>query len=213
MIKKWLSTLTGVSLSFALFISGMPASQAHPGRTDANGGHTCRTNCEKWGLEYGEYHYHNGKSSTNSSSASSSSSNNNVGAKANSKKSEKVKVIKPAPIAIGLYVDKEKIALKSSAVLYDGQLMLPLTEMLQILKVSYKVVDGKVFIEGHEGQLGVPVKQGGKRMTKAGEEVLLHTPIIQYEGRVMVPLQLLRMAAEHSFEYKKAEKALYIALS
>ena len=33
---------------------------AHPGRTDSNGGHTCRTNCEKWGLEYGEYHYHNG---------------------------------------------------------------------------------------------------------------------------------------------------------
>ncbi|KMZ43680.1 MULTISPECIES: YHYH domain-containing protein [Bacillales] len=34
--------------------------EAHPGRTDANGGHTCRTNCEKWGLQYGEYHYHNG---------------------------------------------------------------------------------------------------------------------------------------------------------
>ncbi|WP_420849654.1 YHYH domain-containing protein [Peribacillus tepidiphilus] len=36
---------------------------AHPGRTDGNGGHTCRTNCEKWGLDYGEYHYHNGGSS------------------------------------------------------------------------------------------------------------------------------------------------------
>ncbi|MBW7651353.1 thermonuclease family protein [Anoxybacillus sp. ST4] len=32
---------------------------AHPGKTDANGGHTCRTNCEKWGLKTGEYHYHN----------------------------------------------------------------------------------------------------------------------------------------------------------
>jgi hypothetical protein len=34
---------------------------AHPGRTDAKGCHTCRTNCESWGLEYGEYHCHNGK--------------------------------------------------------------------------------------------------------------------------------------------------------
>jgi hypothetical protein len=34
---------------------------AHPGNTDANGGHYCWTNCEKWGLEYGEYHYHNQK--------------------------------------------------------------------------------------------------------------------------------------------------------
>lgn len=48
-----------------IFILNMPSfSYAHPGRTDANGGHTCRTNCEKWGLEYGEYHYHNGGSSS-----------------------------------------------------------------------------------------------------------------------------------------------------
>lgn len=31
---------------------------AHPGNTDSSGGHTCRTNCEDWGLNYGEYHYH-----------------------------------------------------------------------------------------------------------------------------------------------------------
>jgi len=36
-----------------------PVAQAHPGRTDSKGCHTCRTNCtEKWGLEYGEYHCH-----------------------------------------------------------------------------------------------------------------------------------------------------------
>lgn len=31
---------------------------AHPGRTDKNGGHTCKTNCSKWGLKNGQYHYH-----------------------------------------------------------------------------------------------------------------------------------------------------------
>lgn len=31
---------------------------AHPGKTDKNGGHTCNTNCEKWGLKKGQYHYH-----------------------------------------------------------------------------------------------------------------------------------------------------------
>nr|WP_254848771.1 YHYH domain-containing protein [Paenibacillus odorifer] len=35
-------------------------AEAHPGRTDANGVHYCRTNCAKWGLENGEYQYHNG---------------------------------------------------------------------------------------------------------------------------------------------------------
>ncbi len=34
--------------------------EAHPGRTDFYGGHTCYTNCDYWGYSYGEYHYHNG---------------------------------------------------------------------------------------------------------------------------------------------------------
>jgi len=47
---------------------------AHPGRTDANGCHVCKTNCASWGLKRGEYHCHNG----NSSSSSSSSSRSNI---------------------------------------------------------------------------------------------------------------------------------------
>lgn len=33
-------------------------ASAHPGRTDSSGCHSCRTNCEAWGLSYGEYHCH-----------------------------------------------------------------------------------------------------------------------------------------------------------
>lgn len=52
-----------------IFVSLSTIVKAHPGRTDANGCHVCRTNCEKWGLKNGEYHCHNGgKSSGNSSS-------------------------------------------------------------------------------------------------------------------------------------------------
>jgi hypothetical protein len=42
-----------------LFIISSNSVSAHPGRTDSSGGHTCRTNCEQWGLDYGEYHFHN----------------------------------------------------------------------------------------------------------------------------------------------------------
>ncbi|QDX93721.1 YHYH domain-containing protein [Brevibacillus laterosporus] len=62
------------ALLFLLFVTmlAIPFQQtsAHPGRTDKNGGHTCRTNCEKWGLSYGEYHYHNGGGSSPAKSAS-----------------------------------------------------------------------------------------------------------------------------------------------
>ncbi|WP_282942958.1 YHYH domain-containing protein [Paenibacillus sp. RC67] len=51
---KAVITLALLTLPFSSIAS------AHPGRTDSNGGHTCRTNCAKWGLKNGEYHYHNG---------------------------------------------------------------------------------------------------------------------------------------------------------
>lgn len=56
---------------------------AHPGRTDSNGGHTCRTNCEEWGLEYGEYHYHNDGESGSSSGSSNSDSNSSTDSETN----------------------------------------------------------------------------------------------------------------------------------
>lgn len=70
-LSKWLIGIMFMSLLFSA------QAYAHPGRTDANGGHTCRTNCEKWGLSYGEYHYHNGGggSSSNSSPKNNGSSN------------------------------------------------------------------------------------------------------------------------------------------
>lgn len=56
-MKKWL-------VVFSWFIIALGISEiasAHPGRTDASGCHTCRTNCPKWGLNTGEYHCHNAK--------------------------------------------------------------------------------------------------------------------------------------------------------
>lgn len=49
---------------------------AHPGRTDSNGCHTCRSNCEAWGLHTGEYHCHNQNSYSNSNNSDNSATNN-----------------------------------------------------------------------------------------------------------------------------------------
>lgn len=55
-------------VAFFLSIGSVPdIMNAHPGRMDSNGCHVCRTNCEKWGLQNGEYHCHNGGSSSTSS--------------------------------------------------------------------------------------------------------------------------------------------------
>jgi hypothetical protein len=55
-MKKRLSWLV---LSALLFSISFPfAIEAHPGRTDRNGGHYVRT--AGWGYSVGSYHYHNG---------------------------------------------------------------------------------------------------------------------------------------------------------
>ena len=60
----FLTTVTIFGITSVFLIASDPVL-AHPGRTDANGGHVCRTNCARWGLKPGEYHVHNcGKSHT-----------------------------------------------------------------------------------------------------------------------------------------------------
>ncbi|RSL35303.1 YHYH domain-containing protein [Salibacterium salarium] len=49
------------SIILLIMLLMLPVSVfAHSGGTDANGGHHCRTDCEDYGYEYGEYHYHDG---------------------------------------------------------------------------------------------------------------------------------------------------------
>lgn len=55
----------------------IPCVYAHSGRTDANGCHTCNTNCEIWGYEYGTTHCHNSSSSTENNVDNSSEVKNN----------------------------------------------------------------------------------------------------------------------------------------
>lgn len=50
-----------ITILSIVFTIGPAVVLAHPGRTDSSGGHTCRTNCPNWGLEFGEYHYHRAK--------------------------------------------------------------------------------------------------------------------------------------------------------
>lgn len=96
-----------IFMSVLLLLLPVVAS-AHPGRTDANGGHYCRTNCAKWGLKDGEYHYPNG-------GGSSSSSTKTEEKKAEVKKSE----------------PKSNVTLASSA------LLLPKKQSVGTLQVYY----------------------------------------------------------------------------
>lgn len=55
-----------IFLIIGIFIITPNYVYAHPGRTDSKGCHYCRKNCEDWGLNYNEYHCHNGNNNSNS---------------------------------------------------------------------------------------------------------------------------------------------------
>jgi micrococcal nuclease len=58
MIKKYLI----VCAAFIIIMLGTQGIVfAHPGGLDGSGGHTCRTNCAKYGLRNGQYHNHKKK--------------------------------------------------------------------------------------------------------------------------------------------------------
>ncbi|WP_379968842.1 YHYH domain-containing protein [Ectobacillus sp. sgz5001026] len=81
----------------SLFIFTTNVVEAHPGNTDANGGHYCWTNCAKWGLKYGEYHYPNGEKK--SSEGSSTSNDHSSGGNADTSTSKNTSVPSPQEIA------------------------------------------------------------------------------------------------------------------
>jgi hypothetical protein len=66
------SVCTALLVVTLLGFGSVGIAEAHPGRTDLNGGHICRTNCESWELNYGEYHSHGGGGSSSGNSTGGS---------------------------------------------------------------------------------------------------------------------------------------------
>ncbi|PFP23528.1 hypothetical protein COJ96_23910 [Bacillus sp. AFS073361] len=108
----------------ALVMLSVPLSAyAHPGRTDSNGGHYCWTNCEKWGLSYGEYHYPNGKSSSaspkESSKVKTSSAKKSGWKKSNGKRYYYVKGVKQKGWKV---IDRKRYYFDKNGVMKTGWL-------------------------------------------------------------------------------------------
>ena len=59
--QYWFKVILLIVVVISGFSIGSTIVLAHPGRTDASGCHTCRTNCSSWGLSSGEYHCHRAK--------------------------------------------------------------------------------------------------------------------------------------------------------
>lgn len=203
MIKRMLAS------SFALILLLVSTTvSAHPGRTDSNGGHYCRTNCAKWGLQTGEYHYHNGSGSSSSSSSSSSLSSPKSSTSHNT-------VTKPAAPAykesgLQVYVNGKQVSFESEPLLYENTNLVPLREIAEGMGAA-------LTWDQDSGTIGVT--KGNHKMTltigsttvfyNGSSETASAAPKVM-KGVTYVPAQVFARGLGAGIEYLESANSLKI---
>ncbi|UQZ36941.1 YHYH domain-containing protein [Paenibacillus sp. PK3_47] len=188
MNKKVLVT----SLLSLILLSSAASGSAHPGRTDSNGGHTCKTNCSKWGLEYGEYHYHNGGGSSSSPKPSSSSGSSSSGS-SSSTKTTKPKEAKPqyTQSSLKVYVNGQKIDFTNKPVQYQGSNLLPLRDIAEAIDASFTYDPASAAIGLTKGKLKVTLTIGSKTIFNNGKSAALSLAPKAINGITYIPIQAI----------------------
>ncbi|WP_068617885.1 copper amine oxidase N-terminal domain-containing protein [Paenibacillus tuaregi] len=197
------------TLAVLLVLPSASIVSAHPGRTDANGGHTCWTNCSKWGLEYGEYHYHNGGNSSSGSSSSSNTSKNKSSSKSSTRKSTT-----PAYKSSGLkvYINGQKISFKSEPVIYQNTNLVPLREIAEGLgaKITYDKDSGTIEVTKTSNKVTLTI--GSKTVYYNGTSDIASAAPKVIKGVTYVPVQIFAKGLGARIEYSSSSNSLKISI-
>ncbi|MNW23632.1 Protease inhibitor precursor [compost metagenome] len=215
MIKRWLSA----SLVLVLLLMVSSTAFAHPGRTDSKGGHYCRTNCAKWGLKNGEYHYHNGGSSSVSGKSSSSDrgqSDDSSGSKSKSSSSDKKSTASSTPTYkssdLQVYVDGSKLSFTNRPLLIEQTNVVPLRDIADAMKatLSWDQQAGQVEVIRGEHKLTLQIGSKTVYYGETADTVQVAPKVIN--GVTYVPLQVVARGLGAQVEYISAEQRFNITL-
>ncbi|MBB6023142.1 hypothetical protein HNR77_004242 [Paenibacillus sp. JGP012] len=202
------------SLVSVLLLSSTSSVLAHPGRTDANGGHTCWTNCAKWGLEYGEYHYHNGgKSSSSSSSTKSSKSSSSKSSKSSKSKSTKPKDSKPKYTQSNLKVliNDKKVDFTNKPLQYEGNNLVPLRDITEALKATFAYYPESGTVSITKDKNKVTLTLGSKKAFYNGNSSTLSVAPKVINGITYIPVQAIRGLGA-SMEFDSSNNTLNVTI-
>ncbi|TDQ34745.1 copper amine oxidase N-terminal domain-containing protein [Aureibacillus halotolerans] len=174
-------------LSAGLMLSATPTiAEAHPGRTDANGGHHCWTNCEKWGLEYGEYHYHNGKSTSSSSKPAQSTPIPTV--------KPVPKPTTPAVKTVKVYLNGALQSYSQPAIVQSGRTLVPLRPIFEALGATVQYDAETRIITAVKEDRTVTLTVGSAYAKVNGTTITLDAKAQVIKGNTMVPLRFVSEA-------------------
>ncbi|QZN77674.1 copper amine oxidase N-terminal domain-containing protein [Paenibacillus sp. DR312] len=187
--KRVFATLVSVSL-----LLNASTVLAHPGRTDAYGGHTCWTNCTKWGLEYGEYHYHNGGSSSSSSTKSSSGSTSKGSSSSSTSKTTKSKESKPKYMQSNLkvYINDKKVDFTNKPLQFEGNNLVSLRDITEALKATFAYYPESGTIGITKDKHKVTLTLGSKKVFYNGDSNTLSVAPKVINGITYIPVQSIK---------------------
>ncbi|MFD1888051.1 copper amine oxidase N-terminal domain-containing protein [Paenibacillus wenxiniae] len=191
---------------FVLVVSSV--ASAHPGRTDSDGGHYCRTNCAKWGLSNGEYHYHNGGSSSSSSSSSSASSTPYVAP------TPAPQPPKPAYTSSSLkvYVNGQRVQFNSSPLTYKGTTLVPLRELAKATNAKLTWNEDAGAIAVSKGKYKMTLTIDSKIVYYNGVRTTVSTAPVVRDGITYVPAQVFARGIGASISYSEAANTLKLTV-
>lgn len=206
MIKRWLSA----SMVLVLLLMASSTAFAHPGRTDSKGGHYCRTNCAKWGLEDGEYHKHNGGSSSGSGKSSSSDSKSKSSSSTQKSTASSTPSYKSSDLQV--YVDGSKLSLTNRPLLIEQTNVVPLRDIADAMKatLSWDQQAGKVEVIRGEHKLTLQIGSKTVYYGETADTVQVAPKVIN--GVTYVPLQVVARGLGAQVEYISAEQRFNITL-
>ncbi|MGG3282965.1 copper amine oxidase N-terminal domain-containing protein [Paenibacillus solani] len=198
-----------ICCTIALLLISSSVVSAHPGRTDARGGHTCRTNCERWGLSYGEYHYHNGGSSSGSKSSASTP-------KSSQKSKAKATAPKPAAPAytksgLSVYVNGSKVKFDSEPLVYNNINLVPLREIAEGMgaQVTWNRDAGSIGVQRGNHKMTLTI--GSKTVYYNGKSETVTVAPKVINGVTYVPIQVFARGLGAGINYSDYDKTLKIS--
>ncbi|RXZ82549.1 copper amine oxidase N-terminal domain-containing protein [Paenibacillaceae bacterium] len=211
------------SVAMLLLLSSASASvSAHPGRTDSSGGHTCRTNCAKWGLEQGEYHYHNGsKSSSSKSGSGQSSSSSKSSGKSSSKSSSSSSTSSKSPAksapayvksGLAVYVNDSKVSFKNVPLSYENTNLVPLRELAKALGATVAWDENSGKIEVKKGKRTMTLKIGSKQVAYNGSTETASAAPKVIQGVTYVPIQVFARGLGAGISYSEKNNTLKLTI-
>lgn len=207
-MRKVYSILT---LAIIVAMASIPAA-AHPGRTDAKGGHTCRTNCEKWGLDYGEYHYHNGGNSGSKESSGSQSGTTTTRKSSSTQKQKTGKTAIPThkKSSLTLKVNGQKVMLKNNPVIVQNTNLVPLRELAESMGATTTWDQDTQTIGIIKGDDKITLTIGSTKVYYNGVAETLSTAPQVIGGVTYVPAQAVARGLNASLNYDKQSDILDI---